>query len=314
MQEPISFPMIIPTTEEDYVRLDREIPLFIEFFDITEIVFIGPETVEAHVREDAKRFGLEDRVRFLDENDLIDREDFFAMIRRRIQRAGYEIAGNSHLGWYYQQFLKLAYADVCDSEYYMEWDADTIPLRRTEMFTKDGHPYFDMKTEHNPGYFKTIKKLFGFGKQVDLSFIAEHMIFSVKYVKEMINEIMHTSFPGDNFYEKIFYAIDLDNLKLGFAEFETYGTWMFVRHPEVYRYREWRSLREASLFIKDCRMTEEDREWLAGGFDAVTFEKYHDLEPDFSKMFYNSQYRKAMNAWEFYDIFVRNGVLGKFRI
>ncbi len=314
MDASLMFPMIIPTTEEDYVRLHRNLPDYFKYFSISEIVFIGPAEVERHVVSDAENLGMSDKIRYLNENELIPAEDFFSMIKRRIAEEGYGLTGNSKLGWYYQQFLKYAYAYACDGDYYMEWDADTLPLRRTEMFTQDGHPYFDMKTEHNPGYFRTIQKLFGFGKQTELSFIAEHMIFSVKYVKEMIKEIMTTDFKGDTYYEKVFYAIDLDNLKLGFAEFETYGTWMMVRHPEVYRFREWRSLREGVLFIKDSEMTEEDAKWLAGGFDAVTFEKYHDFQPEFSEMFYNRRYRNTMNAWEFYNIFVQNGILGKFRI
>ena len=55
-------------------------------------------------------------------------------MEKRLLKDGYSMNGNSRPGWYYQQFLKMAFSNWSKSRYYMAWDADTIPLRKKEMF------------------------------------------------------------------------------------------------------------------------------------------------------------------------------------
>jgi hypothetical protein len=41
-------------------------------------------------------------------------------------------------GWYFQQFLKMAYAMKSKTKYYLIWDSDTIPLNHINFFENIG--------------------------------------------------------------------------------------------------------------------------------------------------------------------------------
>ena len=304
--------MIIPTIPKDYGRVKRDLKSFFELLPIERIVFIGPAELEEPVMSDATEAGLTDRVTFMNENDIISFKALYTAMENRIKADGYLIGENSRPGWYYQQFLKLAYANVSGSDYYMSWDSDTIPLRRVAMFDSSGKPYFDTKREYNPGYFKTIKNLFGMEKSYEQSFISEHMLFDARLVREMTEEIEAMDLPGERFYEKIFYAIDIDNMKLGFSEFETYGTWVTVRHPDAYAFREWKSMRRTNLFTDSHDLTRDDIRWLARDYDAASFESYHPLIPDLAELFRNKEYRRNVSAAELYQAVVESGMFGEY--
>ncbi len=304
--------MIIPTIPKDYGRVKRDLKSFFELLPITRIVFIGPAELEEPVTADAAEAGLTDRISFMNENDIIPFKALYTAMETRIKADGYLIGENSRPGWYYQQFLKLAYAKVSGTNYYMSWDSDTIPLRRVSMFDAAGKPYFDTKREYNPGYFKTIKNLFDMDKEYEQSFISEHMLFDAGLVQEMIDEIEAMDLPGALFYEKIFYAIDIDNMKLGFSEFETYCTWVTFRHPEAYSIREWKSMRRTNLFTDSHDLTRDDIRWLARDFDAASFESYHPLIPDLAELFRNKEYRRNVSAAELYQAVVESGMFGEY--
>ena len=75
------------------------------------------------------------------------------------------------IGWYFQQFLKMGFANskYCN-EYYLSWDSDTLPLSRITFFEEE-HPIFTMKKEYHKPYFNTMYKLLGLKKTVGFSFI-----------------------------------------------------------------------------------------------------------------------------------------------
>ncbi len=304
--------MIIPTIPKDYRRVKRDYKAYFERLPIRDIVFIGPAELENPVREDAESSGYGDRVSYMDENSIIPYVDVQHAIRNRIESAGYTMSEDSKPGWYYQQFLKMAYAYACDCDHYMSWDSDTIPLRKIKLFNDKGLPYLDTKAEFNPGYFRTIRNLFGMEKAYDRSFIAEHMLFSREYMLEMIAEIENLPCDGTRFYEKIFASIDLDNMKMGFSEFETYGTWIMNRHPESYALRAWRSIRKAGLFVDSHDLTDSDVKWLARDYDAASFESYHPLAPNLAQIFKDPQTRRNVSAHELYMRVIRTGVFGEY--
>ena len=251
-------------------------------------------------------------IRYLNEDELIPHDRLMDAMKHRIESEGYTMAEGSRPGWYYQQFLKMAYYAICDEEYYMSWDMDTVPLRRIEMFGSDGIPFFDIKQEYNPGYFRTIDRLFGFGKVIDRSFVSEHMVFKRDFMEEMIKEINALPYKGESFYEKLFYAIELDNIRQGFSEFETYGSWVAVRHTTSYKLRTWYSLRRGSVFIKGCDITEADIGWLSTDFDAITFEGYTKLDPELSELFKDPEIRKKATSGQFYRLLLENGYFGEY--
>ncbi|MCR5595686.1 MAG: DUF6492 family protein [Lachnospiraceae bacterium] len=307
-----NIPMIIPTIPKDYSRVKRNYKKYFDFLPISRIIFIGPKPLEEIVMSDAETQGYSDRVDYLDENSIIPFDDLKTAMIKRIRAEGYEMDENSKPGWYYQQFLKMAYAYICDEEYYISWDSDTLPLRKIKMFNDKGKPYLDTKAEYNPGYFRTIRNLFGLEKAYERSFIAEHMLFNKEYMLELINEISALKLDGDTFYEKIFHAIDIDNMKLGFSEFETYGTWLLNRHPNAYAIRLWKSMRKANLFVDSHNLTEGDIKWLAKDYDAASFESYHPLVPELANIFKDPKTRNNVSAKEMYLKVTKSGLFGEY--
>lgn len=86
--------------------------------------------------------------------------------------------------WYFQQFLKMAYAFICEDDYYIIWDADTVPVRTIELFQEDKPLFsFVMTTEriisiHWKTFHEHIKK------QSPKSFIVEHMVIKTSFYEK----------------------------------------------------------------------------------------------------------------------------------
>lgn len=175
------------------------------------------------------------------------------------------------VGWYLQQFIKYAFAESKYArEYYLTWDADTLPLSEISMF--DGsHPLFTMKKEYNPNYFQTTKKLLGFGKTNPRSFIAEHMLFKTSIVKELITIINDSNELGNSWFTKILSACDFNTLIQAFSEFETYGTWCNIHYPNLYKERTLNTFRRAGL-IRGRHISDKMLKNISIDLDIASFE------------------------------------------
>ena len=307
-------PCIIPTLPVDYKEVCDYLYRILDMLPVNRLIFIGNDELKELVFEDASRLGKEDRIELIDENTILDFGEVHESYARRVleinQRLGREVKTSS-TGWYYQQFLKMEYSKYCEDEYYLCWDADTIPLRPTDMFNDTGVPFLDIKPEYNPTYFETLKNLLNMDKAIEQSFISEHMLFKKSIMQELIEEIMKRNLPGDTFYEKIFSAIN--NPHIGFSEFETYGTYVAYKYPNEYRLRHWKSMRNTGCLVNRTEMTEDDLKWLATGFDAATFERYHYAFDVLSDLFKNRRYREKLRADIFYEELLKEGLFGDYR-
>lgn len=210
-----------------------------------------------------------DHVRFLDEDQLYEGltfekiREFFALRQMSL----------SSTGWYLQQFLKLAYAFVCKDEYYLVWDADTIPLREIPMLDpQTGRPYFDMKPEYIASYFSSIRNLTGMEKVETESFIAEHMLFRTQIVRQMITAIEQNHYIcGMHFFDKILCAADYSERERAFSEFELYGTFCKYVYPNLYQKRHLRTMRCGKMFL-GAVPKKEVLQWAAKDKDTISFE------------------------------------------
>lgn len=306
------FPCIIPTLTRDYLDTRDHIYSLLKLFNIKKLVFLGPEKLRDIIKEDSIKLDIQDRVTFINGNDILSFDAVEDAYNKRLEKilAEKDCERKSSAGWYYQQFLKLSYHKFCEDEYYLCWDSDTIPLRQTSMFDPNGKPYFDVKSEYIPSYFDAIKQLFNMNKIIEPSFISGHMLFKKSYISEMLDEIMATDFDGTTFYEKILQAVT--NPHNGFSEFETYGTYIGIRHPGAYTIRFWSSLRNASLLINRTDLTDEDLEWLSTGFDSASFERYQNAINELTDLFRNQKYRNSMNSDRFYEEILKSGILGDY--
>lgn len=209
--------------------------------------------------------------RFVDEDDV-----FPGLTYERVSTLISAIGGDpKKTGWYLQQFLKLAWCYKSASNDYIVFDADTIPLSPLSFIDVDGKYVFTKKTEYNKPYFDTINNLFNgrVARCSDFSFVAEHMIFSVQYVKEMIVMIDNNdALIGDSFFEKIIFAVGKEHLMVsGFSEFETYGNYMMTFHPQLCTVKSYRTQREA-VYVIGSNPSKKQLDWAAKSYDIISIE------------------------------------------
>ena len=184
-------------------------------------------------------------------------------------------------GWYFQQFLKLSYSSICNTQYYMSWDSDTIPTRKLVFFDDTRRPYLDYVpyVSDDKDYFTLLKTISNgqasFRKECRESFITEHMVFSVDIVKKMIFNIeQNESLYGTAYWEKILRAISRESLNLsGFSEFETYAAFVLNNFPSSYSLRRWNNLRNGRFYL-GANLSTERLKWAGKSFDVVSFEDY----------------------------------------
>lgn len=287
------FDVIIVTTAADYIRTRDNIERIIDLIPAERFYFVGSEQVGELVKED----GIGDKVGFINENELIPFDEVHKVVKSILGR---DDVPRGVTGWYYQQFLKMFYSTVTDKEYYMSWDGDTVPCKRFEMFdAATGKPFFDLKTEYHEEYFVTLSAIFpGMRKVIGKSFISEHMLFDKSIMLEILNEIeTNESLKGSTFYEKILRAIRPGKLlSNSFSEFETFGTYVALRHQDAYRLRQWHSIRYGSMYFIPGTLNEADYEWIGRDFDAISFEKNQEFVPELAKYFNTPEYRSKLSA------------------
>lgn len=270
--------IIIPALAGDAKKVLNNLEFFEKYLTFDKIIFIGNAEVKAMVDSLKNK-----RLSFINEESIVEGMNFKSIKQLISARNG----NPKRTGWYYQQFIKIAYAKICKDNYYLCWDSDTVPTKKVSMFKSD-KPIFDIKTEYYKPYFDTIHKLFGIDKKIDGSFISEHMLFNVKVVKKMLDDIENNlSLSGNNFYEKIINSVDEKELSLsGFSEFETYGTYVTEFYPKMYVKRTWRSLREG-MFYLNLPLKEVELKWISKNYDAVSFER-HDPTTILRKLWNNN--------------------------
>lgn len=266
---------------------------YYEYFQIyiqpKEIIVIGNEKVKNIIEEECLQ------VKFLDEDKLYPGLNFQKVKKSILGRTADEIAAN-RTGWYFQQFLKMAYCMYTEDENYLVWDADTVPTHKVEMQTISGKNFFDVKTEYHRPYFDTLEKLFpDLKKNNNYSYISEHMIFKTQVMREIIERIeKNQDIVGKSFWEKILSAVSEQELAgSGFSEFETYGTYVQYYHPESYEIREWKSLREGTIFYGK-ELNRQQLSYLSRKYDAVSFER-HSIHEKLSKIFAHKIFRNFVS-------------------
>ncbi|MBE0545013.1 MAG: hypothetical protein IH623_27050 [Verrucomicrobia bacterium] len=176
-------------------------------------------------------------------------------------------------GWYFQQLLKLQFAfESPEDDYYLIWDADTVPLRPLRFFDAQGRMLLTRATEYHAPYFETYRRLFGEDARREFSFIAQHILVQKSVVREMLEKI-EQKIPGTgNWAWKIMRSLPVsgDNL---FSEYETYGHYVKSHYPDRITFVDRPWLREGTQRIGGGVPTADDLEQLAREFDFVAFER-----------------------------------------
>lgn len=300
----VQFDLVMPVVADDLAVLRhfewdirRQIPY-------RYLILIGNGQVQERLGQMNRQ-----RVRFINEDDLVPYDKVKNIISEMTDG---DVQATARTGWYLQQFLKMEYSRRCKDEYYLLWDSDTVPLKSVQLF-EDGKPIFHLKTEKHLLYFDTLKALFpNISNTLEQSFIAEHMLIKTDIMKKMILDIeKNSAIKGSTFYEKILFAINKEDLKgSGFSEFETYGNYCLSNFADVYKLKQWNSLREGSKYFDNELFGEREIEWLHDEYDAVSFEKTIRKMYGYSVFHRKSiqekfSFEKVRKVMEIYHVIVR---------
>ena len=259
------FNVIIPVAYKDFQFLKKTIRYVAEYIKPQKIFVILDMRLSRYV---PKEVANNDRVRLVDENKVVPGVTFLS-VRALLSKHGLSVR---RTGWFLQQFLKLGfcYSSLCDTSYYLTWDADTLPLRKIHFFAEDGSPIFTKKKEHNQPYFDTLSKLITLFKIADFSYIAEHMMFDKNIVKEMLGEIEKAEIIGGTWFEKIVFATDPSEIN-SFSEFETYGNYCLNYYPQKYKFQTLNTSRKAG-YIAGRFISDKKLHYMAFDLDIASFE------------------------------------------
>ena len=268
----------------------------IENLPVRKIFFVGSSELGEMVKSENEG----DKIGFVNEDSIIPFNDVHSIISDILKEvlAGRELP-RGITGWYYQQFLKMQYARICDDEYYLVWDGDTVPCQPFSMFSEDGKPYLDLKEEYHEEYFNTISKILpGYSKMIQMSFISEHMLMNSEIMSKLIADIENNDdLKGFTFYEKILRSIPIDKIQSNsFSEFETYGTFVVKNYMYEYKLRRWYSFRLGANYFDPNTICDRDFVWLAKDFDAISFEKNQSVREDHKNIFDNPYYQEMLSA------------------
>lgn len=157
----------------------------------------------------------------------------------------------SRVNWLFQQFVKLnaiARSELDESDIVLIWDADTVPLRRLSFVnpTSGALMFYHSRERHEP-YFRTISALLGFGRQTEVSFIAQCFPVRAGWVREMLGEIEARS--GKPYVEAVLGCLPGES-GAEFSEYETIGSWLIRHHPGEIEFRNGnRWLRDGSSVL-----------------------------------------------------------------
>lgn len=179
----------------------------------------------------------------------------------------------SAAGWYFQQLLKLQFAFVDPAEdYYLIWDADTVPLRPMTFFDPSGRMLLTKTTEYHPPYFETYRRILGEEPNREYSFITQHMLIQKSIAREMLDRIEQHVKGDGNWAWKIIRSLPQtgDNL---FSEYETYGHYVKNHYPERVAIVERSWSRDYNLKLTRGLPSESGIQTLARDLDYMAFEK-----------------------------------------
>lgn len=291
----VKYNLIIPVAFKDYPFLKKTIRYIEQNLSPNKIFILTNKEMSCCIPLDVCN---NKRCMILDEDWIVPGLDYQTV--KTMLECYFKVPVN--VGWYYQQFLKMGFAlsKECDTEYYLSWDADTLPIRQILFFNAEGHPYFTMKSEHHSSYFETIERLLGLVTFDKGSYIAEHMMFKKEIVRELIGRIEKSSVEGDSWIEKIIHAVSPDE-PLGFSEFETYGNYSMYYHPDLYEQRQLSGFRYGG-FISGRYIHDKILKTLSFDLSTVSFETYH--VPPFPW---------SLFSW-LYDFYLKKILYKKYRI
>lgn len=268
------FDVVIPVAFSEAIFVGKVLPYIRKNLAGAERIYVLTSSRNMRFVKDLPKKDC--RCILVDENKLLDGLNFQKI--RQIIDNKYKGQVKQRTGWYFQQFLKLGFAlSEFASDYYLSWDADTLPLAPISFFDEEGHILYNPKKETNQAYFDTLHNLLSLNKVSVHSFVSEHMLFSTVIVKELIADIMASeTVEGETWMERIINATNYEKCKCDemFSEFETYGNYCVAKYPNLYMPRHLNSFREAG-YINGRFLNKSRLKTMSFDLDTASFELHH---------------------------------------
>ena len=127
--------------------------------------------------------------------------------------------------WLYQQFLKMEYHKICETDNYLVLDADTI-INQPVAFIENGKFLLEYADEFHKPYFRTMKELGVYSKS-PVSFIAHHMFFN-KFKMEELLKYLGRNTNGD--WVSSLQKTQKKYPKFNISEYEIYSNFMLKNY------------------------------------------------------------------------------------
>lgn len=246
-----TFDIVTACRLKDLNTLRLALPRLEEFLPHRRLVVF---TAKENISEFIARLGS--KIECVDE-DTVLADMKLKNLREKIKLPGFPQGA----GWYFQQFLKLSYPQIRpDTERYLIWDADTVPLRPFSVFGSDGKalltpatleaakppfgvsldPETDRKMQqatklHQP-YFENYKIFFGEQPLDQRSFIAQHMPIHSPTLRALIQAIEKRFSGNESWAWKIIKNLQGTDGNL-FSEYEFYAHFALKNAPELHKIR-----------------------------------------------------------------------------
>jgi hypothetical protein len=182
-------------------------------------------------------------------------------------------------GWYFQQFVKLQVAfQSPHDDYYLIWDADTIPLRPLQFFDDKNRMLLTKSAEFHTPYFDTYERILRESPNREYSFIAQHMIVQKSVAREMLSRIQWWTSAEIQWPWKVLSSLPRTGNYCAnlFSEYETYGHYIKNHYLDRVRIIDRSWMRDGSKYTNGWIPTPSQMQRLSQQYDFVAFERAND--------------------------------------
>ena len=177
----------------------------------------------------------------------------------------------SPYSWYLQQFIKIsALYNTQEDQLNLLWDADTAPIKKLH-FTDGRNLRFYTGSENHKPYFETTKRLLGYGKIANFSWISQCLTCRGYWIKNFISFIENKH--SKNWADCLIDTIDF-SVHSSFSEYETLGNFFKKNYSAdlIIIKRNW--LRNGIQLLGSAKNLKYFIWLLRFKYDFVAFEKW----------------------------------------
>lgn len=242
------------------------------------------------IKEDILNLGIG----FLDEDSLLTNLSF-----TKIKSL---LLDSTHTGWFFQQFLKMAYSFVCKEEFYLSWDCDSLLIKEM-VIDKPFLNALPAKIPINHPYYNTIRELLDVSLDNTKQFMCEFMLFNKPIIQNLCEALNKQN--KEEFYLPILDLVNKDNKTFSFSEFETYGNYALKYH--MYELRFYPIYRCGGRFYHEIPSLEDELlKEFAKTYYLLQFNHWDNIKP-YAKILRNRFLRKLVGFKNLMRIYYYGG-------